>query len=524
MKIHDSNGDCKPGSRKKEQLQTPQELASELKQLAETFQAMASKATQTCESFDQTERAVFECILKMGFLAMQQFVSLQGDGDLGPDANTDGGKTLVRSEEPARTKIRSIFGEHAFDEFTYSLGKNKTIQLRPISARMQVPATRWSFLLEEFSQMFCVEQAFNQASDNLQTVFGSNFSVQTLEHVSGRVGKQADTFLDDLPQPDPASEGKLLVASADGKGVPLVKKDAAKVAAFETAKSRPGNRKMATVASVYSVDRYDRSAQSVVEALFRDEKAEQKPSDKSGKRPEPQNKNTTAHFPSEHLDGSSKRAVSGTDEAMSWISDQVDSRRQKNQTLIVHMDGQISLWAAVLLYLGTTLVPILDFLHVAIYVWEAAALFYKDRDEKERFARSRLLRLLQGDVEGVIRGLRRMGTIHKLRGEKLKTLSRICGYFEKNKQRMRYDVYLKQGYPIATGVIEGACRHLVKDRMERTGMRWTLEGARSMLNVRAVFQSDHWKTFHQQRIRRLTEETHPHRNMIGQYTPLTLAS
>ena len=212
MKIHDSNGDCKPGSRKKEQLQTPQELASELKQLAETFQAMASKATQTCESFDHTERAVFECILKMGFLAMQQFVSLQGDGDLGPDANTDGGKTLVRSEEPARTKIRSIFGEHAFDEFTYSLGKNKTIQLRPISARMQVPATRWSFLLEEFSQMFCVEQAFNQASDNLQTVFGSNFSVQTLEHVSGRVGKQADTFLDDLPQPDPASEGKLLVA------------------------------------------------------------------------------------------------------------------------------------------------------------------------------------------------------------------------------------------------------------------------------------------------------------------------
>ena len=94
--------------------------------------------------------------------------------------------------------------------------------------------------------MFCVEQAFNQASNNLQTVFGSKFgskfSVQTLEHVSGRVGKQADAFLDDLPQLDSASEGKLLVASADGKGVPLVKKDAAKVAAFETAKSRSGNR------------------------------------------------------------------------------------------------------------------------------------------------------------------------------------------------------------------------------------------------------------------------------------------
>ena len=170
MKIHDSNGECKPGSGKKEPLQTPQELARELKQLAETFQAMASEATQTGESFDQTERAVFKCVLKMGFLAMQQFVSLQGDGDLGPDANTEGGKTLVRSEKPTRTKIRSIFGEHAFDEITYSLGKNKTIQLRPISARMQVPATRWSFLLEEFSQMFWFEQASNQLSNNCQTV------------------------------------------------------------------------------------------------------------------------------------------------------------------------------------------------------------------------------------------------------------------------------------------------------------------------------------------------------------------
>ena len=57
---------------------------------------------------------------------------------------------------------------------------------------------------------------------------------------------------------------------------------------------------------------------------------------------------------------------------------------------------------------------------------------------------------------------------------------------------MRYDEYLKNGYPIATGVIEGACGHLVKDRMERSGMRWIMEGARSMLNLRAAFQSDYW--------------------------------
>ena len=88
---------------------------------------------------------------------------------------------------------------------------------------------------------------------------------------------------------------------------------------------------------------------------------------------------------------------------------------------------------------------------------------------------------------------------------------------------MRYDEYLKEGYPIATGVIEGACRHLVKDRMERSGMRWTLEGARSMLNVRAVFQSAYWEAFCRQRITNQSTSTHPNRQLINDYQPLSLA-
>jgi hypothetical protein len=76
------------------------------------------------------------------------------------------------------------------------------------------------------------------------------------------------------------------------------------------------------------------------------------------------------------------------------------------------------------------------------------------------------LRILKGEVRPVIRGLRRMGTSARLRGKQRKQLDTICAYFEANEARMRYDQYLAEGYPIATGVIEGACRHLVKDRME----------------------------------------------------------
>lgn len=68
-----------------------------------------------------------------------------------------------------------------------------------------------------------------------------------------------------------------------------------------------------------------------------------------------------------------------------------------------------------------------------------------------------------------------MRAMHELRGKKLNELEKICNYFENNKSPMEYDQYLKAGYPIASGVIEGACGHLVKDRMERSGMRWKLE-------------------------------------------------
>ena len=121
---------------------------------------------------------------------------------------------------------------------------------------------------------------------------------------------------------------------------------------------------------------------------------------------------------------------------------------------------------------------ILDLLHVSPRLWEAAHLFHREgSDEATAFVRERMLRVLQGKAKGVIKGLRRMGTKHKLRGVQAARLRKLCNFLESNLHRMRYDQYLAFGYPIATGVIEGACRHIVKDRMERAGMRWVKAGA-----------------------------------------------
>ena len=95
----------------------------------------------------------------------------------------------------------------------------------------------------------------------------------------------------------------------------------------------------------------------------------------------------------------------------------------------------------------------------------------------------------------------------------------MCGYFTNNAGRMKYDEYLKAGYPIATGVIEGACRHLVKDRMERSGMRWSVEGAQPMLHIRAIHQSPNRDDFYEVRIKTELQSLYPHKSLIKNYNP-----
>jgi len=504
------------------QQRNPEQVTEHLNSLVEELKKHVETGAQDGDSFDCIERKVLTSVLQIGHQALELLLALQGDGDLGEQVQTSDGKTAHRSEAKSSTKLRSIFGEHAFEQFTYTPGKNKPISLRPISARLSLPAERWSFLLQEFSQMLGVDQAYDQAMKNLGKFLGSNFSVDTAERINAKMGVSAGGFLADLPTPDPESEGKFLVATADCKGVPLVKNDSEKVAAFETAKKNPGNRRMATVTSVYSVDPHVRTPEDIVAALFRENRDDDS---RKKQRPQPQNKNTTAHFPEAAENGDGREvSLSGIHVGMAWIMAQVISRRHGGQVLIALMDGQESLWETMKLHLkfSARTVPILDILHALAYIWEAASLFEKEDSARRAFTRERLLKILRGEVRGVIQGLRLLGTRRGLRGDRLKSLRRICGYLEKNADRMRYDEYLRRGYPIASGVIEGACRHLVKDRMERSGMRWTLEGARSMLNVRAAFQSDHWRGFLDWNMQNEVARTHPNRDLLEDYMPLTL--
>jgi len=496
---------------------SPVELARQLEELVQ-------QAVQEGCPLYEVERQVFDMVLKMGHAATEMFLQAQGNGDLGETCTTKIGKTLFRSDEPVERPLQTVFGHHTIRAYVYAPGAHQKIDLRPVDARLQLSDRQTSYLLEEFSQYFCVDQAFRQASQGIELVLRQKVSVDSLERTNRRMGDQAAEFLDQLPRPPANKEGELLVATGDGKGVPLVNEDARSLAAFEDRPGRPGNRRMAIVAGVYSVDRYVRAPEEIVAALFRDGERPQK-----SQRPVPQFKHLRACFTKAydtHTD--QPTIVPGAFEVFCWVDSQVAQRRRPNQLLIRLMDGQKSLWhvadACLESVPSTHTVDILDILHVSQYVWRAAGAFYSAFEHRKAFARDRLLRILQGDVRGVITGLRQMATKRGLTGQKHREITVVCGYFENNVQRMRYDNYLREGYPIATGVVEGACRHLVKDRMERSGMRWRLDGAQAMLNVRAVWQSSYWTTFHTYRIEHEQATLHSNRALITNYVPNVMSA
>jgi len=114
----------------------------------------------------------------------------------------------------------------------------------------------------------------------------------------------------------------------------------------------------------------------------------------------------------------------------------------------------------------------------------------------------RLLEILRGHSSRVAGGIRRSATLRGLSLVEREAADKCCGYLLKYGPYLRYDPCLAAGTPIATGVIEGACRHLVKDRMELTGARWSLAGAEAVLRLRALRTSgdfDEYWQFHEVR-------------------------
>ena len=357
-----------------------------------------------------------------------------------------------------------------------------------------------------------MEEPFGKVSKTVKKILGLDQHVDSLERMNREMAQQAEAFQVSLPVPPAEEEGEIFVQTADGKGVPIRRPaDAPPIMDHRHRRGpKPDRKKMATLGALYSIDRLVRTPQEVVESLFRDP---QQPRPKTP-RPHPCHKRMRAVL--DHLDREGDE-VNGRAAVFEWMSEQMAARHAgSHKPIVCIMDGEEPLWNMRNVFQEEVpMIDILDLLHVTPRLWNAALLFHPQGSRAAKtFVRERVTRILRGEVDGVVRGLRRMGTIYGLRGKKRTKLRTICGYLEKNRHRMRYDEYLACGYPIASGVIEGACRHVVKDRLERTGMNWTIPGAQAMLALRCIYLTDQWDAFVEFRITRETDRLYPYRDTL----------
>jgi hypothetical protein len=456
----------------------------------------------------QVEGQLWDLALRLGHQALAAFFEAHGTGDLGPTLTLPDGQEVHRLEQPHSRRYVSIFGAFALERTAYGSREGQALQFVPLDNRLQLPPGPFSYVLQDWDQALAVEQAFTQVNQTIERMLKLKQSVDSLEGMNRQMAQDVGTFRDSQGSPPAAEEGAIVVVTADCKGVVIRGQGTPTVCGGQRPGGQRANQKrMATVGAVYTVDPYVRTAEEVVAALFRD------PDYEPGPRPQPAHKRVWASLPQEGP--APKSSIEVVSDWLWWEFAQRNPHLERSTVCLC--DGQEALWQACAgAVADPDRVEILELLHVTPRLWQAAKLLYGDKGkEVVPFVRQRVTQVLEGKVEGVIRGLRRLAAARGLKGAKKKALARLCGYFRKNRQRMRYDEYLAAGYPIASGVIEGACRHLVKDRMERAGMHWTLEGAQAMLDVRSVWIGGQWEAFQEYRIEREAARLYPHRDLVA---------
>ena len=334
------------------------------------------------------------------------------------------------------------------------------------------------------------KSSFDEGVKTLEVYTGAHVPKRQFEELVIRAAQDFEAFYAHRQagaRADPHA-ASILVLTVDGKGVVMRPEDlreptqraaAARAKTF-TARLGSGRRlhakRMAAVAAIYTVEPYVRTP----EEILTDSPTQR---ETGSARPRPEHKRVWASL------AQSPEAVI---REMFEEAARRDPKGQKRWVALV--DGnlpQIGHLQQMAEERNIPLIIVVDFIHVAQYVWKAAgALFPNQEIESDRWTRGRLLEILRGKASLVAAGMRRSATLGEMAAAERKPVDDCADYLLNYSPYLQYAKALAEGVPIATGVIEGACRHLVQDRMNLTGARWSLTGAEAVLRLRALRSSN----------------------------------
>lgn len=418
----------------------------------------------------------------------------------------DDGKQLTHVRRNGKRMLMTQFGLIELQRDGY--GQRGVRSLYPVDTQLQIVPERYSLEVRRQCAMKAAGRSYDASVEDLDKSTGAHVPKRQFEQEVIRAAQDFDVYYAQTQldvQPEQTSD--VLVLSFDGKGI-VMRYDSLRAGTQRAAKrsehalstrlskgEKTNRKRMAEVAAVYTIGRNRRTAEQVVQSL-RGEKSEQSQQDKP-----------LWHRP-EH-----KRVWASVDKDMNLVIDQAFDEAQtrtqgQSKAWVVLVDGARTQLRAVSKQadkFGVSPIVIVDIVHVIEYLWKAAHAFYpansKSQSERaEKWVFKRLSRVLQGEASGVAAGMTRSATLKKLSKARKAKIANTAKYLLNNKQYLHYDQYLALGLPIATGVIEGACRHLIADRMDITGARWSLQGAEAILRLRSLVSSgdfDEYWLFHE---------------------------
>src|SRR5271166_520307 len=482
--------------------------------VAKVFSEMLDKVQRAAERGDavhEVEELTLRSLLEMGRRTVAAFIQEQKEDLPRPAEIEHEGKTLQRLREPRVREYVSAFGPTPFARDVYATRETQRQEVVPLDAKLGMPESDTSYLLQKWSGTQFVKESYKESRMTLAGILGFAPSVNCLEDMAAQASGHAEVYFEQQAPVDPATEAEIIVATSDCKGVPMRKIDAPRKKQDDDLPRRKrlkkgeknGQKRMACVGGVYSVAPFRRTVEDVLNEILRKEKQEQ--------RPKPKNKRLRAVL-TRDVDG---QEVNAKDVIFDWLAMELQQRDpHEHRTVVAVMDGESKLRDLQELKIKRA-IGILDIWHATEYLWELAYCFHRDgSDEAQAFVETYLRKLLEGKVNRVIGGIRQMATKRDLSPSKWNKVEDCLSYFAARSEYMKYDEYLAAGYPIGSGVVEGACRHLVKDRMEQAGMRWRIAGAQAILSLRAIYVNDDWETFHADRIQTEQRILHPYKKRM----------
>lgn len=404
-----------------------------------------------------------------------------------------GEDNVVRAQfrKDCRRKLTSMFGEVSYHRQGYRSGDADS--RFPLDAELNIPKKKYTYGLQECVSLAVSKNAFDSALEGLSELLGGTIPKRQAEELVRYASCDFEAFYAQRAITPVCTPATVLVMSQDGKGINTchgdlregTRKAAEKDQSQKSVVSRLGsgkkrNRKrMATVASVYDLAPNVRTSTEVFGP------------DADNKQPNPKAEN--------------KRVWASLEEQMETVTEQIVQeamRRDPNRTRpwVMLIDGhndQIRVIKRVFKRHDVDAPLILDLVHVLEYLWRAAWCFYSsaDREEAEKWVQAKAIALLEGRSGNVAAGIRIKAKDLDLSEKRRETIDTVARYLTNHTKMLRYDQFMAQGFPIASGVIEGACRHLINDRFEITGARWSVKTAEGVLRLRAIRSSDDWDLY-----------------------------